>query len=80
MFFFAKSISTDAQYVALHWKILDEVQQSYPVDSLEDCSHPEQCTVSRALEEPWPAELLLVVSHLFAVPGLVLWVGLEKSK
>jgi hypothetical protein len=27
---------------------------------------------------PW--DLLLVVSHLFAIPILVLWVGLEKSK
>jgi hypothetical protein len=27
-----------------------------------------------------PVGLLLVVSHLFAVPVLVLWVGLEKSK
>ncbi len=27
-----------------------------------------------------PGGLLLVVSHLFAVPLLVLWVGLEKSK
>ncbi len=61
-------------------EILDEVQQSYPVDSLEDCSDPGQCTVSRAVKEPWPAELLLVVSHLLAVLGLVLWVGLEKSK
>jgi hypothetical protein len=27
-----------------------------------------------------PGGLLLVVSHLFAVPVLVLWLGLEKSK
>jgi hypothetical protein len=27
-----------------------------------------------------PAGLLLVVSHLFAIPVLVLWVGLEKCK
>jgi hypothetical protein len=27
-----------------------------------------------------PGELLFLVSHLFAVPDLVLWVGLEKSK
>ncbi len=27
-----------------------------------------------------PCGLLLVVSHVFAVPVLVLWVGLEKSK
>jgi hypothetical protein len=27
-----------------------------------------------------PSGLLLVVSHLFAVPVLVLWVGLEKGK
>ncbi len=27
-----------------------------------------------------PGQLQLVVSHLFGVPVLVLWVGLEKSK
>jgi hypothetical protein len=27
-----------------------------------------------------PSGLLLVVSHLFAIPILVLWVGLEKKK
>jgi hypothetical protein len=27
-----------------------------------------------------PVGLLFIVSHLFAVPDLVLWVGLEKSK
>jgi len=27
-----------------------------------------------------PGELLLVVSHVFAVPVLVFWVGLEKSE
>lgn len=27
-----------------------------------------------------PGGLLFVVSHLFAVPDLVLWVGLEKCK
>jgi len=64
-----------------------------PVNPLEDCWDPEKVhsfpepwnslinTVKLYLLTALvgPSGLLLVVSHLLAVPVSVLWVGLEKS-
>jgi hypothetical protein len=92
--------------VALELKILDTVQEAYPVNPLEYSYNPGKMQSfqghGRALEESnkytqivfnncphvsnWedsliaPGGLLLVVSHLFAVPVFSSMVGLEKSK
>jgi len=41
--------------VILHWK-LDEVQESNPVDPLEDCCDPGK------LSEPWEESLIYAVT------------------
>jgi hypothetical protein len=54
--------------------------------ALQDSEHSKRHSRALHLLFDWldslicPGGFLLVVSHLFAVPVLVLWVGLEKSK
>ncbi len=74
------SISTNAQYVTLHYKSYMRFMSQNPVISLEHNRwDPENKTGTR-LRAPrvWVGGLLLVVSHLLPVPVSLLWVGLEK--